>query len=182
MTLKQKYKIQKKVEEYNSQSNEEQKIFSRQSGIRIEDNINRTHLKDSVISKILYNLDDKDIIKNKTLIIKPTPLLNQFQRKNLHSRQSLKEIPSTKTNNIKKDSPRKTASIIRNKPKLPLSSSSTKINIPKNINNYPNNSKNSTVKKNKNQNEKNTAIIQNINKIFLNNSQYNNKEKDIIIQ
>ena len=53
-----------------------------------------------------------------------------------------------------------------------------KINIPKNINNYPNNSKNSTVKKNKNQNEKNTAIIQNINKIFLNNSQYNNKEKD----
>ena len=131
MTLKQKYKIQKKVEEYNSQSNEEQKIFSRQSGIRIEDNINRTHLKDSVISKILYNLDDKDIIKNKTLIIKPTPLLNQFQRKNLHSRQSLKEIPSTKTNNIKKDSPRKTASIIRNKPKLPLSSSSTKINFNK---------------------------------------------------
>ena len=122
-----------KVEEYNSQSNEEQKIFIRQSLIRCEDNINRTHLKDSVISKILYNLNDKDIIKNKTLIIRPTPLLNQFQRNSLNPKKSLKGIINSKNlfNQIKKATPIKRNSNIKAKPKSSLSSSNHKINFNK---------------------------------------------------
>ena len=122
-----------KVEEYNSQSNEEQKIFSRHSLIRYEDNINRMHLKDSVIYKILYNLNDKDIIKNKTLIIRPTPLLNQFQRNSLNPKKSLKGITSIQNlfNKIKKTTPRKTNSSIKNKPKSSLTSSNNIINFNK---------------------------------------------------
>ena len=81
-----------KLEEYSSQSNEEQKMFSKQSGIKNEDFIfnNKAQLKDSVISKILFNLDDKENKGNKTLIIKSKSVFNSFQKKELKPRKSLK--------------------------------------------------------------------------------------------
>ena len=77
-----KYKIEnfspviERLEEYDNQSNEEQKGFSRQSGIKEED-INKAQLKDSVISQILINLDGLEKRKSKTLIIKQKSLFNQ---------------------------------------------------------------------------------------------------------
>ena len=93
--------VMEKLEEYVSQSNEDQKMFSRQSGIKNEDNYNRTQLKDSVISKILYNLDSKDN-KNKTLIIKPKSL---FKLKNQvpKPKKSLKVLPNHNLLNIIKN-------------------------------------------------------------------------------
>ena len=84
--------VLEKLEEYGSQSNEEPKIFSKQSGIKIEENNNnnKAQLKDSVISNILLNLDSKDN-KNKTLIIKPKSLFKLKNQKVPTPKKSLKE-------------------------------------------------------------------------------------------
>ena len=82
--------VLEKSEEYGSQSNVEPKISSKQSGIKIEDNNNKTQLKDSVISKILFNLDSKDN-KNKTLIINPRSLFKFKNHKVPTPKKSLKE-------------------------------------------------------------------------------------------
>ena len=81
--------VLEKPEEYGSQSNEEQKIFS---GIKNEEN-NKAQLKDSVISKILLNLDSKENNKNKTQIIKPKASLAKQIPK---PKKSLKGLPSEK--------------------------------------------------------------------------------------
>ena len=89
-----------KLEENSSQSNEEQKMFSKQSGIKNDDFIfnNKTQLKDSVISKILFNLDNKENKGNKTLILKSKSLLNSFSKNALKPKKSLKNL--SRRNNL----------------------------------------------------------------------------------
>ena len=114
-----------RLEENSSQTNEEQKIFSKQSGIKNDELIfnNKTQLKDSVISKILFNLDNKENKGNKTLILKskspfkiipknflePKKSLKNYSRRNnlfnISKRTSLNEIPSFNLIKSKKNSP-----------------------------------------------------------------------------
>ena len=90
-----------KLEEYVSQSNEDQKMFSRPSGIKNEDNYIKMQLKDSVISKILYNLDSKDN-NNKTLIIKPKSSL-KLKNHVPKPKKSLKVLPNQNLLNLMKN-------------------------------------------------------------------------------
>ncbi len=100
-----------KLEEYVSQSNEDQKMFSRPSGIKNEDNYNKMQLKDSVISKILYNLDSKDNNNNKTLIIKPKSSL-KLKNHVPKPKKSLKVLPNQNLLNLMKNiSPNKKKAI-----------------------------------------------------------------------
>jgi hypothetical protein len=89
-----------KLEEYSSQSNEEQKMFSKQSGIKNDDFIfnNKTQLKDSVISKILLNLDNKENKGNKTLILKSKSLFGSIPKNALKPKKSLKHF--SRRNNV----------------------------------------------------------------------------------
>ena len=104
--------IERLEENNSSQSNEEQKMFSKQSGIKNEELIfnNKAQLKDSVISKILINLDSKDIKGNKTLILKSKSIFKTIPNNLLKRKKSLKqfsrrnnlfsEIKKTSTNEI----------------------------------------------------------------------------------
>lgn len=88
-----------RLEENTSKSNEEQKMFSKQSGIKNEELLfnNKAQLKDSVISKILFNLDDKENKGNKSLIIKSKSLFKTIPKKILLPKKSLK-LSSRKDN------------------------------------------------------------------------------------
>ena len=114
-----------RLEEYSSQSNEEQKMFSKQSGIKNEELIfnNKAQLKDSVISEILFNLDNKENKGNKTLIIKSKSLLKSIPKIELNPKKSLNQ--NYKRNNLfntvtKKTSTNEIPSFNLIKPKLDI--------------------------------------------------------------
>ena len=120
--------VLEKLEEYTSQSIEEQKIQTKHSGTK--DKNNKQALKDSVISTILQGLDNKDNINNKninnknnisnisnlnrSLIVNKKKSLFNYPNKlqNFKAKKSLKQLPSTKKlfNLIEKTVPKKKAS------------------------------------------------------------------------
>ena len=112
--------VLEKIEENVSENNEDQKILSKQSGIKYEENTNnKTHLKDSVISNILSHLDNKEK-KNRTIIIKRRSIMKPFKR-NTGKQPSAMTTPSINNlfNIIKKNAtPTKKTSFKLNKPKF----------------------------------------------------------------
>ena len=112
--------VLEKIEENVSENNEDQKVLSKQSGIKYEENTNnKTHLKDSVISNILSHLDNKEK-KNRTIIVKRRSILKPFKR-NTGKQPSAMTTPNINNlfNIIKKNpTPTKKTSFKLNKPKF----------------------------------------------------------------
>ena len=114
-----------RIEEYASQSNEEQKAFSRQSCIKEEDN--KAQLKDSVISQILDNLDEKENKKNKPPPTNTKSLFNQPKSTNLKQKKCLKKRDNT-NNPINKQKKKISFNIGNKKPEISINFKSDLIN------------------------------------------------------
>ena len=146
--------VKERQEEYSSQSNEGEKKFSRQSGIKDEEIFvnNNSKLKDkspkdNIISKNLFNLD-KENGKNKTLIIRPKNLLNQFKIKITKKKLSVNQKNSF--NKIKKNPLVKTPSFTKLQSSTSLkaiSSFKNKFNLNKTENELNNKKKTKTIKR-----------------------------------
>ena len=91
--------IMERLEEYISQNNDDQKMFSRTSAIIKKDDTNKETLKDSIISQILINLDSNDNKSwHRTSICKTKSLFNNIQKtlENNQKKKSVIELPSSK--------------------------------------------------------------------------------------
>jgi len=91
--------VVERLEEYISQNNDDQKMFSRTSAIIKKDDTNKETMKDSIISQILINLDSNDNkSRHRTSICKTKSLFNNIPKtleKN-QKKKSVVELPSTK--------------------------------------------------------------------------------------
>ena len=82
-----------RLEEYISQNNDDQKMFSRTGSIIKKEDTNKETLKDSIISKILINLDSNDNkIRNRTSICKTKSLFNNNIQKTMENNQKKKSV------------------------------------------------------------------------------------------
>ena len=147
--------VLEKLEEYTIQSIDDQKFFSRESGIKEEkeeeennNNRKKGQFKDSILSQIVLNLEGKET-KNRTIIIKPKKLINSQDPLKIFttihkSKKSLNNILSSKSifNKIvqlNRDSKRRsTFKAIKPKSKISISIFPNKANY-NNVNNNINN-------------------------------------------
>ena len=131
-----------RLEEYISQNNDDQKMFSRTSAIIKKDDTNKETMKDSIISQILSNLDSNDNkSRHRTSIYKTKSLFNNIQKtlENNQKKKSLVELPSSKNlfnklNKLTKKKEKKKETSFK-VPKSKISSSLNYQNKTNNLNN-----------------------------------------------